>query len=419
MKEKELNKISVFLNLEGLKTELGALVYNQGKIYFKLSEDYLKDFKPFMGGKLLVSPFKIKHSDEIQVCPQNPFEGLFGIFSDSLPDGWGRLLLDRYIMSKNKGVQQLTPLNRLLYVGKNGNGALEYEPEMENYNVNLSSVDLDEYKKASKKILLGENSKILNDFYRLGGTSGGAKPKINVGLNSKTNHLIEATEKLPPNYEAWIVKFPSTFDFPDCANIEFAYHKMALACGIEMSESKLLKGEHNTSFFATKRFDRLENNKLHLHSLSGLLHDDFRSTSLDYGHLLDAAFHLEKDVSVCKKILKLAVFNVFTLNQDDHSKNFSFLMNSKGEWRFAPAYDLTFSQANYGFQSMSVAKNSQNIETKDFIKLANHFQIENAQKIIEEVKEQLSNWTFFAKEAGVSKNSAKMIKKVIDEKIKL
>lgn len=419
MKNMELNKVTVYINLEGFKTELGVLVNEKRNIYFKLSPSYLKEFKPFATSKLLVSPFKMKHSDEIQTCSLFPFDGLFGIFSDSLPDAWGKLLLDRFIISTNKTLTDVNPLNRLLYVGKIGNGALEYEPQIENYFTEIGHVDIEEYYQASKKLLAGGDATILSNFYRLGGTSGGARPKINVGLNQKTNHLIDTFENLPTNYEAWLVKFPSTYDLPDCANIEFAYHKMALACGIEMSEAKLLKGQGRDSFFASKRFDRIANKKLHVHSLAGLLQDDFRNTSLDYGHLLDAGFYLEKDVAVYQKILRLAAFNVFASNQDDHSKNFSFLLNKKGEWKFSPAYDLTFSQGNYGFQSLSVAKKSKNIESKDFLILAKHFQIENAQIIIDEVKEQLSNWTYFANEAGVSEHSKKLIKKVIDEKIRL
>lgn len=128
------NKVTIFLNLGRIKTEFGTLILNKRAIYLKLSESYLNEFKPFSQDKLLVSPFKMKHSSEIQTCSLNTFDGLFGLFSDSLPDAWGNLLLDRYIVSKNRSVIQLNPLTRLLFVGKNGNGALEYQPELENFN---------------------------------------------------------------------------------------------------------------------------------------------------------------------------------------------------------------------------------------------------------------------------------------------
>jgi serine/threonine-protein kinase HipA len=412
------NKVTIFLNLEGQKTEFGTLILDKSTIYFKLSNSYLNKFNPFSQDKLLVSPFKMKHNSEIQTCSLKTFDGLFGLFSDSLPDAWGKLLLDRYIVSRNISISQLNPLTRLLFVGENGNGALEYQPELENLNKEARILDLEKYNSASKLILQGENSEILSSFYRLGGTSGGARPKINIAYNKETGNCIDSFEKTPQNYESWLLKFPSIFDLPDCANIEFAYYKMATACWIEMSDSILLKGDKNNYFFATKRFDRIDNNKIHTHSLAGLLHDDFINTSLDYGHLLDVAFYLEKDVEVYQKIMKLAIFNVFACNQDDHSKNFSFLMNKKGEWKFSPAYDLTFSQGSYGFQSMSVAKNAKNIMKEDFMKLANHFHIQNVDKLIEEVKDQLSQWNLFAKDAGVSDSSIKMIKKVIDLKIK-
>ncbi|MBI2257693.1 MAG: HipA domain-containing protein [Flavobacteriia bacterium] len=418
MKKKKQQKANVFINLEGVKNEIGTLIYDDRKIYFKIKDTFLDNNLPFKGKKLSLSPFKIEHSNQIQVAPHMPYEGLFGLFSDSLPDAWGKLLIDRYLKSKNLELLELNPLLRLLYVGKNGNGALEYEPHEEYFKSELSEIDLNEFNLASQKIIIGENSMLLDDFYRLGGTSGGARPKMSVGFNPKTNHLIPINSYLPKNYENWLVKFPSTFDLPEIANIEYAYYKMAIACGIEMSDSKLLVGEKDSCFFVTKRFDRNENGKLHLHSFAGLIHDDFTQCNLDYGHLLDAAFYLVNSKSVQQKIFKLAAFNVFSSNQDDHSKNFSFIFNKKKEWKFAPAYDLTFSPSKYDFNSMSVAKKHKNIQTNDLLDLAKHFQILNADKIVQEVKETINNWQYFAKDAGVKKSTIFYIKKVLEKKMK-
>ena len=151
------------------------------------------------------------------------------------------------------------------------------------------------------------------------------------------------------------------------------------------------------------------NQKLHLHSLAGLLHDDFRKSSLDYGHIIDAVVHLEKNKNSIEKVMRLAIFNVLTFNQDDHSKNFSFLMDDKGSWEFAPAYDLTFSPHVYGFQTTSVATNHQNITLKDFEKLAQHFSFSSTLKIWNEIKSVVSQWGHYAKLAGVTDSSIQRI----------
>lgn len=412
----KLNKIKVYLNLEENRIQIGTLISEGTNVYFKLHDTYLTNFEDFENNKLMLSPFKMIHTNEIQLGSKTPFEGLFGLFSDSLPDAWGRLLQDRYFQSKMEGLK-LNPLNRLLCVGKNGSGALEYEPELQILE-KQEIFNIDKFYAASKKILIGENSEILTNFYRLGGTSGGARPKINIGLNPITNELVDFTSDIPENFENWIVKFPSIYDLPDIANIEFSFYNMAKACGIEINECKLLNGKENTNFFATKRFDRIGNKKLHLHSLAGLIHDDFNMNNLDYGHLMDVAFHLEKDVNVYQKILRLAIFNVFACNQDDHSKNFSFIMGSNKKWRFSPAYDLTFSPSSYGFQSMSVAKNAKNITSQDFVKLSKHFHVKNINEILEEVKTNLTNWDYFAMNGGVSKVSRDLISKKIQANLK-
>ena len=144
---------------------------------------------------------------------------------------------------------------------------------------------------------------------------------------------------------------------------------MAVTAGIEMSECKLFKGKSGQHYFGTKRFDRINNRRIHVHTASGLMHDNFRASTMDYGHLMDYAFLLEKHVKAYEKVFRLAAFNVFAHNLDDHSKNFSFLMNNKGEWQFAPAYDLTYSYSSYGFHSTMVAGESQNPGAKHLMKL--------------------------------------------------
>jgi serine/threonine-protein kinase HipA len=343
-----------------------------------------------------------------------PFVGLFVVFNDSLPDGWGKLLLDRSLSSKGINIAQISPLDKLAFVGSKGMGALVYKPEIETDKNTSYVLELDNIAREMTRVLQGTSSDIIEELFILGGSSGGARPKISIGYNPQTNDLMYGVDTLPQNYEDWIIKFSSSTDNREIANIEFAYHKMALLAGIEMSECKLFKGKSGQVYFGTKRFDRISNKRLHMHTASGLMHDNFRMSTMDYGHLMDCAFQLEKHVKAYEKIFRLAVFNVYAHNRDDHSKNFSFLMNAKEEWRFAPAYDLTFSYSNYGFHSTMVAGESQNPGRKELMKLARHFGLKNANSIIEEVQDALNTWEETAKECGVAKENRESIQKAIN-----
>lgn len=180
---------------------------------------------------------------------------------------------------------------------------------------------------------------------------------------------------------------------------------MALDSGIEMSQCKLFEGSSGASYFATKRFDRVQNNRIHLHSASGLLNDNFRYSNLDYGNLMDCAFRLENHVDAYSKVLRLATFNVFSHNRDDHSKNTSFLMDSKGKWKLAPAYDLTYSNSSHGMQSTMVAGQSKSPGKQHLLELAKTFGIKKPETILQEVTSVISNWNTYAKNAGVSESS--------------
>lgn len=403
-----VRRLRVVLRLNNELLLVGELVLEGRSVYFRYDPAFIA-----LGIEL--SPFKLKLTDQIKTADPVPFDGLFGLFADSLPDGWGQLLLDRKLTAEGMAIESLTPLDRLAFVGHNGMGALTYEPAI---GEELQMGDLPELDRLAAEmhvLLQGTPTDIIEELYQLGGSSGGVRPKINVGYNAQTGNLIYGLSELPDGYEHWLIKFPAAIDRKDVAQIEFAYYKMALVAGLEMSESRLFEGKAGRFYFGTKRFDRQGNNRLHMHSVSGLLHDNFRLSSLDYGHIMDAAFRLERNVESYAKILRLAAFNVFSHNRDDHSKNFSFLMDKTGGWQFAPAYDLTFSNSSHGFHSTMVAGESQSPGTKHLLELAKHFRIKHPEKIMEEVREAVSNWGFFADEAGVSNDSKRLIKKRLDQ----
>lgn len=403
-----IEQLEVYLRFSHTPIPVGQMVSDNGTIFFKYDAAFIKT-------GLEISPFKLKLSDTI-LTPETPiFDGLFGVFNDSLPDGWGRLLLDRTLLSKGISPNQITPLDRLAYVGSGGMGALTYKPNLNSEVQSDTLMELDEIYLEMNKVLEGTPSSVIEELFNLGGSSGGARPKIFVGYNPKTNHLIHGKAELPEGYEHWIIKFPSSTDLRDIAEIEYAYYKMALAAGIEMSESKLFQGPSGRSYFGTKRFDRIKNDRLHLHSASGLLNDNFRYSNLDYGNVMDCAFRLENHVAAYSKVLRLAAFNVYSHNRDDHSKNISFLMNATGEWKLAPAYDLTFSNSSHGMHSIMVAGESKSPGEQHLMELANTFGVKNPETIIDEVKSAISDWEIYAMDSGVSRDSQKLIAKALME----
>lgn len=360
-----VKKIVVSICFNKDEIEVGELVSEGKSIYFKYYPSFIKS-------GLEISSVKLKLNTEVNNSGAVPFDGLYGVFADSLPDGWGKLLLDRALAAKGINVEEITMLDRLAYVGNNGMGALVYKPKMEQETKSTFDIELDEIANATQHIIKGTATNVLDKLFKLGGSSGGARPKILVGYNSTTKHIIGTENNLPKHYAHWLIKFSASIDSKDIANIEFAYYKMALDAGIEMSESKLFKSKSGQAYFGTKRFDRDGNKRFHLHSAAGIMHDDFRYSTLDYGNLMDCAFQLEKDVRAYEKILRLAAFNVFAHNRDDHSKNFAFLMDAKGIWKVAPAYDLTFSATGQGMHSTMVAKESLNPTKKHLMELVRH-----------------------------------------------
>ncbi len=403
---KSVKKINVQLLFDAEALEVGSLVLSERSIYFKYSQE-------FLDRGLDISPLKLGLNAQINKANDLPFDGLFGVFADSLPDGWGKLLIDRALTARGISLASLSTLDRLAYIGKNGMGALIYKPELTMEHEVDFDIELDDIAKGTKQIIAGTASDALDKIYQLGGSSVGARPKILVGFNPKTQHILGNEITLPIDYEHWIIKFPATNDLVDMANIEFAYYKMAVEAGIEMNECRLFESKSGNTYFGTKRFDREGNKRLHLHSAAGIMHDNFRYSSLDYGHLMDCSFQLERDVKVYEKVFRLAAFNVFANNRDDHSKNFSFLMNVKGEWRFAPAYDLTFSNAGNGMHSTMIAGESKVPTTLHLLKLANYFKVKNAEEILDEVNESIHHWRKTAALYGVSRESKNTIAKII------
>lgn len=405
MKYVSTNELKVGLDFNQNIIPVGRLAWRDYQIYFEYDQDFIVQ-------GLEISLLKLPLGSGLQVFNYRPFEGLPGVFNDSLPDGWGRLLFERYVRTQNLLPEDFTPLDRLAHVGKSGLGALVYEPDHSDDNTQGEGIDLDLLSQQTHEIMEGEADEVLKELINLNGSSAGARPKALIGLDNTKGRIISGKHNLPENYEHWIVKFANSTDGVDAGAVEYVYALMAKMASVEMMPVNLFESSIGAGYFATKRFDRMGNQRFHMHTASGLLHSDFRISSLDYEDLITLTGVLTKDIREVEKMYRLAVFNVLSHNRDDHSKNFSFLMDNKGEWKLSPAYDLTFSSGPRGQQSTMVMGEGQTPTTDHLVQLGIVANLERNKidAIIQQTKYALNHWEVLAANHGVTKANIKLIK---------
>ena len=326
-----------------------------------------------------ISPFSLPLKKQVFIPRIDPFGGLYGVFSDSLPDGWGRLLVDRMLNSQNINPREISQIDRLAIVGETGMGALSYKPEYNLLEDKDYQEDYDNLALSCKKILNTEYSADLDNLFRLGGSSGGARPKILTKIDN----------------EDWIIKFPSSLDDSNIGKLEYLYSVCAKKCKIDIPETKLFPSKISSGYFGIKRFDRKKLStgairKLHMISVSGLLETSHRIPNLDYNDLMQLTLNLTKSFEEVEKLFRLMCFNVFSHNRDDHSKNFSFIYNEDlNKWELSPAYDLTYSYSINGEHATTINGNGVNPGLNDILKVAEKIGLDKkkAEKIAIEIKE--------------------------------
>ncbi len=319
-----------------------------------------------------VSPFSLPlRSGVFLPKSYDPFEGLFGVFADSLPDGWGRLLVDRMLAREGIDPAAVDSLTRLSIVGRSGRGALTYHPE-QGLEVGLSGLTMDQLAAECARMFDTEQSDSLDELFQKGGSSGGARPKIFYRMDDAD----------------WIVKFPCSLDAEDIGEQEYRYMYCAGKCGIEVPEVRLLPSNRCAGYFATKCFDRRGDGRLHMVSAAGLLETSHRIPNLDYHTLMQLTMRLTRSYEEIEKLYRLMCFNVFAHNRDDHSKNFSFLCEA-GQWRLSPAYDLTYSDSIGGEHATTVNGNGVNPGMDDLLAVVRKIRFDEtkARKIAQEIRE--------------------------------
>lgn len=321
----------------------------------------------FAATGLQPAPFRLPVREGASVFDHSGGMEVFGVFEDSLPDGWGRRLVDRSF--RRKFGRAPSVLERLACVGLNGMGALVYEPDME-IDSPQDEFDLPAVADSAMDFDAGKVEDVLPSVRRAGGSSGGARPKALVGFNPKTGEACPESVVLPEGFEHWIVKFNTRTEGDRAGEAEFRYWQAARRAGVAMSEARLVETSAG-KFFATRRFDRAEGGRrLHLASAAGLLHADFRVPGDEYSILFRLADALTRDASVRLELFRRVVLNVVAHNRDDHLKNFSFLMDVRGRWSLAPFYDFTFAAGPNGWHTLSVAGEGANPKEDDLRRLA-------------------------------------------------
>lgn len=347
------------------------------------------------------------------------FMGLPGLLADSLPDSYGRALFDRWLALTGRTCGNSIEI--LCFLGKRCMGALEFEPAMDpsydmhqrieiNALVDVAREALDA--KSSFGVNLNDNAKAaISEILRLGTSAGGQRAKAIIAYNKETGEVRSGQVEAPEGFDYYLIKLDGVsaqagfHETQNYGRLEYSFYKLATACGIDMTECSLLE-ENGRAHFLTKRFDREGGKKIHMQTLCGLAHYDFR---LLYGYSYEQAFNVMRTLrlpySAAQEMFRRIVFNVVVRNQDDHTKNISFLMDEGGRWQLSPAYDMGYAYNPNGgwtaMHQMSICGKFDGITRRDLIDFASTNNIKDAPEMIDMVCESASRWPQIAKECGV------------------
>ncbi len=358
------------------------------------------------------------------------FHGLPGLLADSLPDLWGNSLITLWLRQQGRPENDMNPVERLLYQAKRSTGALEFEPALPSTPPDSPKVlSVESLAEVAGKVLAakgeltaslkGKDADAVASIIQVGTSAGGNRAKAVIAWNPKTNEVRSGQLALPKGFEPWILKFdevgetandqPSSF-----GRIEYAYHLMASAAGVNMSECRLWE-EGGRAHFMTRRFDRTQDGeKIHMLSLCAMAHLDHNDAGLHgYESLFDVALRLELGYGAAAQLFRRMAFNILARNQDDHTRNFSFLMDQAGRWRLSPAYDVAYAYNPKGVwtsqHQMSLGGKRGNFEEEDLLSLAKHYGVKNAKDHLTAVADAVGAWTRFAAKAGLDAKTTERI----------
>ncbi|KAF1003846.1 MAG: hypothetical protein GAK36_00172 [Pseudomonas sp.] len=371
-------------------------------------------------------PLREDYTYVFQGLDRETFKGLPSVLADSLPDDFGNALIDAWLARQGRSKATFSPLERLLYQGTRGMGALEYRPALSGEQSKAESIQIDALVRLASEVLSGRESLAerlaahdpsvddvaLQHLIQIGTSAGGARAKAVIALNAQ-GEIRSGQVTAPPGFEYWLLKFDVAnnsnvlADSQGYGRIEYAYHLMAKSAGITMTECRLLE-EGGRAHFMTKRFDRTaDGEKIHVVTLCAMDHADFRKPG-QYSYV--EAFAVLRALGISRdgaqEFYRRMVFNVVARNQDDHTKNAAFMMDTDGSWYITPAYDVSYSYQPGSFwvdtHQMTINGKRDDFTLDDLLSVASQVRGMNARKIIKEVCDTVRQWPEFAKEAGVS-----------------
>lgn len=418
-------------------TRIGIIHQDISKTYASFEYD-----ENFVDSRIELSPLRMPLGKNIYEFPAlvgDPFYGMPGLVADSLPDRFGNAVIEQWLMSLGKSLSDFTAIDRLCYTGKRGMGALEYVPASTDIKDIDANINVQEMVKFASDILSDQEHISLkaNDsltyaqLVQVGSSAGGARAKALIAWNEDTNEVRSGQMQLGEGYDYWLMKFDHVSkngdhgleDKPEYTLIEYAYYLMAQSCGITMNECRIYnsEGDHH---FMTKRFDRENGKKLHMQSLGALAHISYQEPGV-CGYEL-AAMYMKEIGLLYKEIeqfYRRMVFNCLAVNQDDHVKNISFLMDRTGKWMLAPAYDITFSYnpANKWLCAHQMTINGKTIGIKESDLLAAGAKMgikdKRCKDIISEVGTVVSDFKSFAEKAGIKEQTYEYINSVLEANV--
>lgn len=417
-------------------TRIGIIHQNITKRYASFEYD-----KDFLRSGIEVSPIRMPLAENIYEFPSladGPFYGMPGLVADSLPDRFGNAVIEQWLMSMGKSLSEFTAIDRLCYTGKRGMGALEYVPastDIKDIDDNINIREMVEFasdilSKREEISLKADRNLTYAQLVQVGSSAGGARAKAVIAWNEETNEVRSGQTQLGPGYDYWLMKFDSVSrngdhgleDKPEYTLIEYAYYIMAQKAGITMNECRIYESE-GSHHFMTKRFDRVDGRKMHMQSLGALTHISYQEPGM-CGYELAAMYMKKIGIShkEIEQFYRRMVFNCLAVNQDDHVKNISFLMDRTGKWVLSPAYDITFSYNpdNKWLRAhqMTVNGKTMGIGLSDVLEAGNKMGIKErrCKDIINDVKTAVSEFPKIAEQVGIKENTFEYINSIIESK---
>jgi serine/threonine-protein kinase HipA len=414
---------------------IGAVSFDEGREVAAFQYD-----SEFAKSGIELSPLVMPLSEQVYQFPALPwgtFHGLPGLLADSLPDKFGNALIDAWLATRGRTPESFNAVERLCYTGTRGMGALEFVPSLGPKPGKVARIEVGALVRLAAEVLTHRGDlqghfhsagkeKALRDILRVGTSAGGARAKAVIAWNRGTNEVRSGQIAAGEGFEYWLLKFDGVAGNKDkemedpkgYGAIEFAYHLMAKAAGIAMSECRLLE-ENGRRHFMTRRFDRLVGGeRLHMQSLGGLAHFDFNQPgAYSYEQALLTIRQLKLPMAAVEEQFRRMIFNVVARNQDDHVKNIAFLMNKQGEWSLAPAFDMTYSYnpsgSWTGTHQMTLNGKRDGFRRGDFEACAKSALMKRgrAAKIVEEVTAAVKRWPEFAAKAKLSEQWLRKIQK--------